>query len=110
MNMKNVSTVGRYIANIIVIVSMFSSASATGLEKESCKTVTFSDVGWTDITATTTTASLILKTLGYNVKTEFLSVPVTYNSLANGDVDIFLGNWMPTMSKDITPYIACYDK
>jgi len=31
-------------------------------------------------------------------------VPVTYTSLANGDIDIFLGNWMPTMEADIAPY------
>ena len=33
-----------------------------------------------------------------------LSVPVTYTSLANGDLDVFLGNWMPTMEADIAPY------
>src|SRR5690606_14308341 len=32
------------------------------------------------------------------------SVPVTYTSLANGDLDVFLGNWMPTMEADIAPY------
>jgi glycine betaine/proline transport system substrate-binding protein len=31
-------------------------------------------------------------------------VPVTYTSLANGDIDVFLGNWMPTMEADIAPY------
>jgi glycine betaine/proline transport system substrate-binding protein len=32
-------------------------------------------------------------------------VPVTYKSLENGDIDIFLGNWMPTMEADIRPYL-----
>jgi len=36
--------------------------------------------------------------------TQLLSVPVTYTSLKNGDVDVFLGNWMPTMEADIAPY------
>jgi glycine betaine/proline transport system substrate-binding protein len=31
-------------------------------------------------------------------------VPVTYTSLARGDIDVFLGNWMPTMEADIAPY------
>jgi glycine betaine/proline transport system substrate-binding protein len=31
-------------------------------------------------------------------------VPVTYASLAAGDIDVFLGNWMPTMEADIAPY------
>src|SRR6056297_915617 len=69
-----------------------------------CGTVTFSDVGWTDITATTAATSVVLEALGYETETLVLSVPVTYTSLASGDVDIFLGNWMPTMEADIAPY------
>ncbi|GAB4264697.1 MAG: choline ABC transporter substrate-binding protein [Pararhodobacter sp.] len=69
-----------------------------------CSTVRFSDVGWTDITATTAVASTILTALGYQTETLVLSVPVTYTSMANGDIDVFLGNWMPTMEADIAPY------
>jgi len=66
--------------------------------------VRFSDVGWTDITATTAATSVVLKALGYTPKTQLLSVPVTYSSLKNNDIDVFLGNWMPTMEADIKPY------
>ncbi|MCB1410616.1 MAG: glycine/betaine ABC transporter substrate-binding protein, partial [Rhodobacteraceae bacterium] len=69
-----------------------------------CGTVRFSDVGWTDITATTAVASTILNALGYQTETLVLSVPVTYTSMASGDIDVFLGNWMPTMEGDIAPY------
>ncbi|GAB6260901.1 choline ABC transporter substrate-binding protein [Photobacterium sp. R1] len=69
-----------------------------------CDTVRFSDVGWTDITATTAVTSEVLKGLGYQTKTQLLSVPVTYSSMANGDIDVFLGNWMPTMEGDIAKY------
>lgn len=73
-------------------------------EPAECRSVTFSDVGWTDITATTATASVVLEGLGYEPETQVLSVPVTYASLKNKDVDVFLGNWMPTMEADIAPY------
>ncbi|MFB9216446.1 choline ABC transporter substrate-binding protein [Vibrio sinaloensis] len=69
-----------------------------------CETVRFADVGWTDITATTAVTTELLKGLGYQTKTDLLSVPVTYSSMANGDIDIFLGNWMPTMEGDIAKY------
>ncbi|MEM9781780.1 MAG: choline ABC transporter substrate-binding protein [Pseudomonadota bacterium] len=69
-----------------------------------CETVTFSDVGWTDITATTAATSLVVEALGYEAEVKVLSVPVTYTSMANGDIDVFLGNWMPTMEGDIAPY------
>ncbi len=84
------------------------AATAAGLiahqAAASCDSVTFSDVGWTDITATTAVATTILDALGYETNTLVLAVPVTYTSLANGQVDVFLGNWMPTMEADIAPY------
>lgn len=69
-----------------------------------CDSVTFSDVGWTDITATTAATTVVLEALGYETDIKILSVPVTYTSLAQGDIDVFLGNWMPTMEADIAPY------
>lgn len=69
-----------------------------------CDRIVFSDVGWTDITATTAAASVVLNALGYQTETKVLSVPVTYTGLAEGDIDVFLGNWMPTMEADIAPY------
>ena len=69
-----------------------------------CDKVTFSDVGWTDITATTAAATTVLGALGYETDIKVLSVPVTYASMAKGDVDVFLGNWMPTMEGDIASY------
>jgi glycine betaine/proline transport system substrate-binding protein len=71
---------------------------------EGCDKVTFSDVGWTDITATTAVTTLILQALGYETDIKVLAVPVTYTSMAEGDIDVFLGNWMPTMEGDIAPY------
>ena len=95
--------------------AVLGSAAALGLalalgipaeaaDSEACKTVRFSDVGWTDITATTATATVLLEALGYEPDVQVLSVPVTYRSLKNKDIDVFLGNWMPTMEADIAPY------
>jgi glycine betaine/proline transport system substrate-binding protein len=71
---------------------------------EGCDKIIFSDVGWTDITATTAATTLVLEALGYETETKVLAVPVTYTGLAEGDIDVFLGNWMPTMEADIAPY------
>ncbi|MEH6547507.1 MAG: glycine betaine ABC transporter substrate-binding protein, partial [Sneathiella sp.] len=90
---------------LVLGVSVFGySASALAADPDSCKQVRFSDVGWTDITATTAAAAVVLDALGYEPKETVLSVPVTYASLKNGDIDVFLGNWMPTMEGDIAPY------
>ncbi|WP_369754419.1 MULTISPECIES: choline ABC transporter substrate-binding protein [Falsihalocynthiibacter] len=69
-----------------------------------CDEVTFSDVGWTDITATTAATTVVLDALGYETDIKVLSVPVTYTAMAQGDIDVFLGNWMPTMEGDIAKY------
>ena len=82
-----------------VAFAFTGAAQAAGCDK-----VVFSDVGWTDITATTAATSLILEALGYETETKVLGVPVTYEGLASGDVDVFLGNWMPTMESNIAPY------
>ncbi|MFK5977289.1 MAG: choline ABC transporter substrate-binding protein [Rhizobiaceae bacterium] len=74
------------------------------LAADDCSTIRFSDVGWTDITATTAVTTFVLKSLGYETDIKVLSVPVTYISLKNKDIDVFLGNWMPTMEADIKPY------
>jgi glycine betaine/proline transport system substrate-binding protein len=90
-------------AAMVAVAAMAGGASAA--EPDSCKAVRFSDVGWTDITATTAVASAILKGLGYAPETQVLSVPVTYTSLKNKDIDVFLGNWMPSMAADVKPFI-----
>ncbi|APX88963.1 glycine/betaine ABC transporter substrate-binding protein [Brevirhabdus pacifica] len=87
-------------ASAIALVALSAPAFAA------CETVKFADVGWTDITATTATTAVVLEALGYETDTKVLSVPVTYTSLAKKDIDVFLGNWMPSMEADIAPYLA----
>jgi glycine betaine/proline transport system substrate-binding protein len=81
------------------------TGSAFAAEPESCKAVRFADVGWTDIQVTTGATSVVLEALGYEPQVSTLSVPVTYASLKNKDIDAFLGNWMPSMTADIQPYL-----
>ena len=80
------------------------ATTASAAEPASCSTVHFADVGWTDITSTTATASILLKALGYDTDVKVLAVPVTYQSLKNKDIDVFLGNWMPSMAENIKPF------
>ena len=92
-----------FAAGLIGVAAIVTSQSAFAAG-ESCSKVRFSDVGWTDITATTAATTFVLKALGYDTDIKVLSVPVTYTSLKNKDIDVFLGNWMPTMEADIKPY------
>ncbi|MBL8582443.1 MAG: choline ABC transporter substrate-binding protein [Rhizobiaceae bacterium] len=94
------------IAGALALSSILAATAASAAEPESCKVVRLSDVGWTDIQATTGIASVLLTALGYEPQVIQLSVPVTYASLKNNDLDVFLGNWMPSMTNDIKDYTA----
>ena len=86
-------------------LSTLAILAAAGPALAECTEVSMSDVGWTDITTTTSAAKHVLEALGYEVDVKVLSVPVTFASLESDDVDIFLGNWMPAQSGAIGPYL-----
>jgi glycine betaine/proline transport system substrate-binding protein len=77
----------------------------TAVDPASCKTVRFSDVGWTDVTATTAITAQLLRSIGYSPTVTVLSVPVTFASIKNNDIDVFLGNWMPAQEADRARYV-----
>jgi glycine betaine/proline transport system substrate-binding protein len=80
-------------------------AASPALEPASCRTVRLADVGWTDVTATTAVLSHVLRDLGYDPQTTLLSVPVTFAVMKGGNIDVFLGNWMPAQTRDRQPYL-----
>jgi glycine betaine/proline transport system substrate-binding protein len=86
-----------------LIALLFSLPAAA--DPASCAAPRFADIGWTDITATTAITARLVEGLGYRPKIQLLSVPVTYVALKNKDIDIFLGNWMPSMQADRQPYL-----
>ena len=90
---------------IAAAVLLAGTLAAHAAEPDSCQTIRFSDVGWTDITSTTAMASRLLDALGYTPKTTVLAVPVTYEAMKNKQIDVFLGNWQPTMESIRKPYL-----
>jgi glycine betaine/proline transport system substrate-binding protein len=101
--MKSVLT--RFLGAATLGVSLFAMAtSASAGDAATCQKVRLSDVGWTDITAITAMTSAILEPMGYEGVINQLAVPVTFSSMKSGDIDVFLGNWMPSMENDIKAY------
>lgn len=99
-------TINKTLAGLLALGAAIASLSApaNAADPESCKLVRFADVGWTDIQVTTGATQVVLEALGYDTEVKTLSVPVTYASLKNKDIDVFLGNWMPSMTADVKPY------
>lgn len=76
-------------------------ATGTGgalADDATCRAIRMSDPNWTDINATNGVAAVVLEALGYVPEISFLSVPIGYESMKNGEIDVFLGNWMPAQT------------
>lgn len=91
------------------LASLASGQAFAADDPATCQAPGFSDVGWTDISATTATATRILEGLGYAPEVSVLSVAVTFESLKQGDTDIFLGNWMPLQIPIQAPLVEAGD-
>ena len=89
---------------LVAVAAALPALTAAAAEPDGCRTVRFSDVGWTDISATTGLATTVLEALGYETEVKVLSLPVTYSALSTDDVDVFLGYWHPSMAADLRPY------
>ncbi|HDV6325992.1 TPA: choline ABC transporter substrate-binding protein [Burkholderia cenocepacia] len=78
---------------------------AYAADPQTCAAVKMAAPGWTDIDATNAMAGVVLKALGYRQDVANLSVPITYQGLKKGQVDVFLGNWMPAQAPLVKPFV-----
>ncbi|MHA6491768.1 choline ABC transporter substrate-binding protein [Pseudomonas borbori] len=95
-------TLGSVIAGGLLLAATFHSQA----EDASCATVKLGDPGWSDIAVTNGIASLLLDSLGYKAQTQTLAVPIIFAGLQKGQVDVFLGNWMPAQQSNYDKFVA----
>ncbi len=79
--------------------------AAAAAEAPACATVRMADPGWSDITSTNGVAGALLKGLGYKQTVNTLSVPIIFQALSSGQLDVFLGNWMPAQTNFVEPLL-----
>ncbi|WP_426143898.1 choline ABC transporter substrate-binding protein [Pseudomonas sp. DWP3-1-2] len=89
-------------------VLALSSWSALA-DDQRCSTVKMADPGWSDIAATNAIAGFLLDGMGYKAKVDTLAVPIAYGGLKDGQMDVFLGNWMPAQQGFYDKFIATGD-
>ncbi|RDU97681.1 choline ABC transporter substrate-binding protein [Trinickia dinghuensis] len=95
----------RWIAALLSAAAIVPWATTHAADPGSCTQVRMADPGWTDIDATNAMAGVILGALGYHQDVANLSVPITYEGLKKGQVDVFLGNWMPAQGPLVKPFV-----
>lgn len=89
-----------------VMAASVMAMSAGAWAEDSCSPVKMANPGWSDIAATNAITSFLLEGMGYQVKVDSLAVPITYGGLRDGQVDVFLGNWMPAQQGFHDQFIA----
>jgi glycine betaine/proline transport system substrate-binding protein len=91
---------------LLSVAALYASIlTASAAEPQSCMQVRMANPGWTDIDATNAMAGVVLKALGYQQNVSNLSVPITYQGLKRGQIDAFLGNWMPAHGPLVKPFV-----
>ncbi|MBJ2218034.1 choline ABC transporter substrate-binding protein [Pseudomonas sp. MF7453] len=91
---------------LTVVLSLVMLSSAQVYADTRCETVKMADPGWSDIAATNAITSFLLTSMGYQPKVDTLAVPITFGGLKDGQVDVFLGNWMPAQQGFYDKFVA----
>jgi glycine betaine/proline transport system substrate-binding protein len=93
----------RTLAVFVILAAFLAFTSAATAAEHEIKLVS---VSWTGVTIKTELAMVVLESLGYEVDNKVLAVPFVYTALDSGDVDVFLGNWMPSMASIADKFFA----
>ncbi|MBD9608692.1 glycine betaine/proline transport system substrate-binding protein [Pseudomonas sp. PvR086] len=90
----------------VLTVGLLALGSTSAYAEQSCETVKMADPGWSDIAATNAITGILLDGMGYKAKVDTLAVPITFGGLKDGQVDVFLGNWMPAQQGFYDKFVA----
>ncbi|PQP03677.1 choline ABC transporter substrate-binding protein [Pseudomonas frederiksbergensis] len=93
----------------VLTVGFLALGSTSAYAEQSCETVKMADPGWSDIAATNAITGFLLDGMGYKAKVDTLAVPITFGGLKDGQVDVFLGNWMPAQQGFYDKFVASGD-
>lgn len=70
------------------------------------ETLDFGVPAWPGITVKTEIAQQLLEPLGYATRRHDVGLQVVYQGLASGDIDVFLGGWLPAQREMFAPLEA----
>lgn len=68
------------------------------------ETIEFGRVEWPGVTVKTEVARTILEELGYETDVTAAGQEVIFQGMSAGDIDLFMGVWLPTMEVTFTPH------
>ena len=97
----------RFLASTVaagmLTLGLAAAAHATP-DPQSCHVVRIANIGWTDNIVQDAVFSNISTALGYTPKINLYAEEVAYAGLKNGQIDVFLDDWTPSMDAISGPY------
>jgi glycine betaine/proline transport system substrate-binding protein len=81
---------------LLLVVSLLAFGACGG-GASSDDTVNFGTVDWPEAIAKTNVSATIAQALGYKTEIQELGVPTVFKGLEQGDLDVFVEAWFPTM-------------
>ena len=77
-----------------LLVAGVLTVAGSGLAR-AADTVSFGVPPWPGVSMKTEVTEQLLDALGYDTETQNLGVPFIYRGLANGEIGVFMGAWLP---------------
>ncbi|HKL75989.1 MAG TPA: glycine betaine ABC transporter substrate-binding protein [Halanaerobiales bacterium] len=91
--MKKLLTILAISAILISSFSLFATA------QNSDNVITLGDSNWPGLRGKNAIVNYILENIGYKVERTSATDPMLRQGIINGDIDIYLGTWMPSLQK-----------
>jgi len=88
----------KFIVISVLISLLFVMGTVTTSAKDE---IVIAEANWPGIRAKSAAAKILLEKTGYSVKLKFVNDVVAHNGVAEGQVDMYLGSWMPTRKDTI---------
>ncbi|WP_423822912.1 ABC transporter substrate-binding protein [Salinisphaera sp. SPP-AMP-43] len=101
--MKAIFRISRFSKLLSLLTLWFLMAGTT---QAASPTIHFGTPPWPGLKVKTQVAETLLQALGYQTQAKKLGVPFIYRDLASGNLDAYLGGWMPTEKKMVDPLLA----
>jgi glycine betaine/proline transport system substrate-binding protein len=86
-----------------LVLSLWAAAALANAE---CRSIHFGMVDWSDLRSTTAVASELLNELGYRPRQTELDENDIYARLASGELDAFMGLWLPSSQEQVDSYLS----
>lgn len=98
-----IKTTSRWLRRAISITGLI--LASTTLAQAAAPTVSFGVPPWPGVSVKTEITEQLLETLGYQTETQNVGLAFIYRGLANGNVDTFMGAWLPAENNMLKPLL-----